>query len=220
MSYDVLIDNREKYSRKKHAIKFFKKNTDYVTIKELPIGDYIFNKTVVFEYKLLPDFVKSVKNGRLFNQAKDQSLVYDHHFIMIVSTLDQRQKYFNKLRYSHQKNVYFDERYYYNAITLLNTFTTVLEVPDEQTAFEVMRLQAKKCIENKHIYKHLKGKTNNPSFNLLINIKHVDENLANEIVTRFKLYSFSDLLKLTQEDLLKIPKVNMKIAFYFELIVL
>lgn len=75
-----------------------------------------------------------------------------------------------------------------------------------------MRLQAKKCIENNHIYKHLKGKTNNPSFNMLINIKHVDENLANEIVTRFKLYSFSDLLELTQEDLLKIPRVNMKIA--------
>lgn len=105
--------------------------------------------------------------------------------------------------------MYFDERYYYNAITLLNTFTTVLEVPDEQTAFEVMRLQAKKCIENKHIYKHLKGKTNNPSFNLLINIKHVDENLANEIVTRFKLYSFSDLLKLTQEDLWGLAIINL-----------
>ena len=44
------------------------------------------------------------------------------------------------------------------------------------------------------------------------NIKYVDENLANEIVTRFKLYSFSDLLELTQEDLLEIPQVNMKIA--------
>ena len=41
------------------------------------------------------------------------------------------------------------------------------------------------------------------------NIKYVDENLANEIVTRFKLYSFSDLLKLTQEDLWGLAIINL-----------
>ena len=65
MSYNVVIDNREKYSRKINALKFFKSKQDYVKIDELQIGDFLFNDTVVFEYKDLSDFVKSVKNRRV-----------------------------------------------------------------------------------------------------------------------------------------------------------
>lgn len=104
MSYNVVIDNREKYSRKINALKFFKSKQDYVKIDELQIGDFLFNDTVVFEYKDLSDFVKSVKNRRVFNQAKDQSLVFDYHFVIIVSTSYECRKYFNKLKYSGQSN--------------------------------------------------------------------------------------------------------------------
>lgn len=212
MSYSVVIDNREKYSRKNNALKFFKSKQDYVRIEELQIGDFLFNDTVVFEYKNLSDFVKSVKNGRVFNQAKDQSLVFDYHFVIIVSTSYERRKYFNKLKYSGQSKLYFDNRYFYTAIAMLNTFTTVLQVPDEHMAFEVMRLQTKKCLENRHIYKNLKGKTNNPAFNLLLNIKNVDESIAEEIVSTLNLYSFSDLVPLKKEDFLNVPSVDNKLS--------
>ena len=93
MGFTVTIDDREKQSRIEKATEYFEEQGDTVRIKHLDIGDYIINKHCVFEYKRLDDFVKSVKNRRVFNQAVDQSVNFKYHFVVVVSTDRQRRAY-------------------------------------------------------------------------------------------------------------------------------
>ena len=66
----VEIDVREKDSRKESAYQFFV-NKDYeVSVRQLPIGDYIFDKKIVYEWKTANDMIQSIMDGRVFKQAK------------------------------------------------------------------------------------------------------------------------------------------------------
>lgn len=197
----VQIDNREKHSRIEHATEYFKQQGDEVIVKELPFGDYIFENKVVIEYKILSDFVQSVKSNRVFNQAIDQSLVFPYHFVIIVSTDRERRGYFNKLKHLGNTDLYFDEKKYIGAISRLNTYTTVIQANNEKEAFLFMRSQARKCLDNKHVVKRLETKTDNPAFNYLMNIKHISDVKAETIVDGLNLYTLEDLLNVTNNDL-------------------
>ena len=208
----VEIDNREKYSRIEHAIEHYTKLNDEVKVKELAFGDYIFEKQVVFEYKTISDFVQSVKSGRVFNQAIDQSTTYKYHFIIIVSNERERRGYFNKLKQLSNNNLYFDEYKYIGAIARLNTFTTVIQANNEREAFLFMRSQARKCLDNKHIIKRLEQKTDNPCFNWLMNIKHISDMKAELIVKELELETLTDLLNITNTDLQAIKGIGSSTA--------
>lgn len=207
----VQIDNREKKSRIQHATQYYKDQNDTVEVKELPFGDYIFEKQVVFEYKTLTDFIQSVKSNRVFNQAIDQSSVFKYHFVIIVSTPGERKIYFKKL-----KNIggafYFNEKQYIGAISRLNTYTTVIQAQNETEAFIYMRSQARKCLDNKHIIKRLETKTDNPSFNYLMNIKHISDHKAKTIVDELQIYTLQDLLQVTNNDLQNIKGIGSSTA--------
>ena len=208
----VEIDNREKHSRIENAKEYYSSLNDEVIIKELPFGDYIFDKQVVVEYKTLQDFVKSVQNQRVFNQAIDQSTVFKYHFVIIVSTDRERRGYFNKLKHLHNKDLYFDNYKYIGAIARLNTFTTVIQATTEKEAFAYMRSQARKCLDNKHIIKRLEQKTDNPCFNFLMNIKHISDVKAELIVRELELETLTDLLKITNNDLQAIKGIGSQTA--------
>ena len=208
----VEIDNREKHSRIENAKEYYSSLNDEVIIKELPFGDYIFDKQVVVEYKTLQDFVKSVQNQRVFNQAIDQSTVFKYHFVIIVSTDRERRGYFNKLKHLHNKELYFDNYKYIGAIARLNTFTTVIQATTEKEAFAYMRSQARKCLDNKHIIKRLEQKTDNPCFNFLMNIKHISDVKAELIVRELELETLTDLLKITNNDLQAIKGIGSQTA--------
>jgi len=197
----VQIDNREKHSRIEHATEYFEHYGDIVEVKELPFGDYIFEKQVVIEFKTLVDFVKSVQSQRVFNQAIDQSTVFPYHFVIIVSTDRERRGYFNKLKHLGNTDLYFDEKKYIGAISRLNTYTTVIQATHEKEAFLYMRSQARKCLDNKHVVKRLETKTDNPAFNFLMNIKHISDVKAETIVDGLELYTLEDLLNVTNNEL-------------------
>ena len=201
MGYDIEIDSREKVSRIEKAKIYYKSQLDRVKVNNLVSGDFIFNNSVVFEYKTLVDFVKSVKNGRIYKQAFNQSHKFKYHFVVVVSTLKEREDYFNKLKHSGQKHLYFDDRYFYEAIANLNTFTTVLQVPNEILAFQVMRQQAKRCLDN-NTFKNLSFNTQNPVFNWLINVNYVGRNQAQSIVDCLDLSCLDDLCMLDFDDLI------------------
>jgi ERCC4-type nuclease len=198
---EIVLDNREKHSRIENAKKYYENLGDIVSVKELPFGDYIFENKVVFEYKTLSDFIQSVKSGRVFNQAIDQSTVFPYHFVIVVSSIGERKVYFKKLRFTGNPNLYFDEKKFIGAISRLNTFTTVLQANNETEAFMFMRSQARKCLDNKQIVKRLETKTDNPAFNFLMNIKHISDTKAKLIVENLDLYSLEDLLNVTNNDL-------------------
>ena len=208
----VEIDNREKQSRQENAKEYYSSLNDEVIIKELPFGDYIFDKQVVVEYKTLQDFVKSVQSQRVFNQAIDQSTVFKYHFVIIVSTERERRGYFNKLKHTGNSKLYFDQYKYIGAIARLNTFTTVIQANNEYEAFTFMRSQARKCLDNKHIVKRLEQKTDNPCFNFLMNIKHISDVKAELIVKELELETLTDLLEITNNDLQAINGIGSSTA--------
>ena len=204
----VEIDNREKHSRIENAREYFGSQGDDVIIKELPFGDYIFEKQVAFEFKSISDFVQSVKSGRVFRQAIDQSTIFRWHFVIIVSTERERRGYFNKMKHLSKNGMYFDEKMYIGAIARLNTYTTVLQANYEKEAFLYMRSQARKCLDNKHIIKRLEQKTDNPAFNFLMNIKHISDVKAETIVDGLNIQTLEDLLNITNDDLQKLNGIG------------
>lgn len=209
---NVLIDNREKQLRIDSAVEYYEKMGDEVHVRELPFGDYIFENQVVFEYKTLSDFAQSVQSGRVFNQAIDQSQAFPHHFVIVVSTYRERRNYFRKLKELGNPYIYFDEKRYMGAISRLNTFTTVIQAYSQAEAFKFMRVQARKCLDNKHVVKRLKQKTDNPAFNWLMNIKHISDAKAEVICNHLELKCLDDLLNVTNDDLQKTPGIGSQTA--------
>lgn len=212
MGFTVTIDDREKKTRIEKAIEYFEEKGDKVKVTHLDIGDYIINNEVVFEYKRLDDFVKSVKDRRVFNQAVDQSTNFKYHFVVVVGTDRQRKAYFNKTTRVGFKGGYFDENQYIGAISRLNTYTTVIQADYEKQAFKYMRSQAHKCLDNKHIVKRLETKTDNPAFNWLMDIKHISDNTAGLLVDNFDLYDLYSLFQLDFNEMQKIKGIGVETA--------
>lgn len=95
MNLKVYIDNREQ-KRIKSATQYYTEQGLEVEVKELEIGDYIFTdgeNSVCFEYKEINDFITSINDGRVFNQAINMAENYDYHFVVIRGTESERAKY-------------------------------------------------------------------------------------------------------------------------------
>lgn len=208
----IKIDDRENNERIENAINYFEEQRDTVKITHLDIGDYIVDNQVVFEYKTLKDFINSVKTRRVFNQAIDQSLNFKYHFVVVVSTENERKEYFDELLYNDWDRGYFNEDQYIGSIARINTFSTVIQAECEEQAFRYMRAQARKCLDNKQIIKRLKTKTDNPAFNYLSLIKNVGDETAELIVDNLELYSLDDLLNITNNDLQAIHGIGSRKA--------
>lgn len=212
MNFNIQIDDREKDSRIEKATEYFTEQGDNVQVTHLEIGDYIINNEVVFEYKRLDDFIKSVKDRRVFNQAIDQSQNFKYHFVVVVSTDRQRRAYFNKSTRVGFKGGYFDEDQYIGAIARLNTYTTVIQADYEKQAFKYMRSQARKCLDKKHIVKRLATKTDNPAFNWLMDIKHISDNTAELLVDNFNLFDLESLFNLDYHDMQNVKGIGKETA--------
>ena len=61
----ILLDTRES-SETKDILELFLKSEEVM----LPVGDILYNDTVVFEHKTINDFITSVFDGRLFTQIE------------------------------------------------------------------------------------------------------------------------------------------------------
>ena len=210
----ILIDAREK-DRIKSATKYQTNELKQeVEVKELPIGDYIFTdgeNSVVFEYKEVNDFITSINDGRVFNQAINMAENYDYHFVVIRGTESERAKYL-AISKNYQTVTVFQ---YHGAIASLNRYTTVLEVytPYVNEAFYRMYIQAKKCLQNKPIVKKFPRKNRNASLNFLCHdIYGINYKRAKLIVDTYGLESLTDLQRLTIEDLCQIEGIGENTA--------
>ena len=204
----LLIDSHEN-ERIKPAIFYFSlKNS--VSVVELETGDYIFEedeKQVVFEYKTMPDFITSVNEGRVFNQAIDQQSQFLYHFVIVEGTDENLTELCKELYYS--THVSFSKAQFYGAIARLNTFTTVLRVPNRKTAFEVMEQQAKKCFDDKAVAKTFPKSEGNSAFRFLCYCcRGVGSKTAEKIVDELSLNNLEDVLKLKKDDLLGLTGIG------------
>jgi len=206
----VQISDKEQ-SRIKTATKYYKQQKCEVEVCNLEIGDYIFDNKVVFEFKTTADFVASIQDNRVFNEAINQAENYDYHYVIIQGDDHSRAKAISMSRNYHEIT-YFG---YLGAIASLNRYTTVIESysPFINEAYYRMLINAKKSLSQKPIVKKFPRKHRNPAFNFLTYcIYGISAKKATEIISTYQLQSLNDLQELTIEDLCLIEGIGEKTA--------
>ncbi len=76
----IIVDERERSSKIPHILS---RLGDYIVYRMLDVGDYIVANTIAVERKTIPDLVKSIFDGRLFDQVRRLLEVYERAIILI-----------------------------------------------------------------------------------------------------------------------------------------
>ena len=216
---EILIDSREK-GRKIRAADHYAAKGHSSIIRSLDVGDYIFGDKVVFEYKEISDFMSSVLNESLFNEAVNQAQVYPYHFVIIQGNLkqylDDNWAYVNgKWRNRYDKYLHFSLGRYFGALRRLRTFTCPIIVEREVQAFDEMLLQAIKCLDGKSkFYSNVTRPvpSQDPIDVLLTSCKGISSKKAEAIRKHHTLNSIYDLMNLTVNDFKLIDGIGDKTA--------
>lgn len=215
----LYIDNRELDSRMESAMRFFQ--DDYtIETGSYPVGDYIFNKRVVFEYKSADDMIGSVIDGRIFKQVEKMKQ-YPFHYVIIVGdvagTINERnQNYWNRGNKVRQ----FTVKHYLGSLARLNIETHVINVDNNQQAWNVMKFLVEKLLKDNPNVKGVerpRAILSDPVASFLSSI-YVNDSQRLGIKTAvtireyLHLESLSDLLDVTYDDLVGIKGVGKKTA--------
>ena len=202
---NIKVDSKEQ-GRVDSAVAYYTDKGHDVSVESLPVGDYIFEDKIVFEYKRLEDFAKSIHDGRVFNQSINQFENFDYHFVLIETSDKKLQSFLKKSYYTGHK---FSRKQYDGAIQRLNTYTTVIYAATEKKAFELMLNQAFKCLDSKYLVKSYPKTTGSPAFKYLCYcVDDVSNKRAELIVDNLGLYSLNDVLDLTYDDLINIKGIG------------
>lgn len=209
----VKISDKEQ-DRVNSAKKYYTEQGLTATVENLKVGDYIFTdgkECVAFEFKTIADFITSINDNRVFNEAINQIEEFNYHYVIIYGNEQERAK-----QLAISKN--FQEISYYQylgAIASLNRYTTVIESysPYIREAYYRMLITARKCLKNKPIVRKYPRKYKNPAFNYLCYCVYgLNSKRATEIVETFNLKSLNDLQGLTHEQLTKVDGIGDKLA--------
>lgn len=206
----VQISDKEQ-SRIQSATKYYTDQGLEVEVCNLHIGDYLFDNKVCFEFKTTSDFVASIQDNRVFNEAINQAETYDHHYVIIQGDDHSRAKAIAMTR-QYQEVSYFG---YLGAIASLNRYTTVIESysPFINEAYYRMLITAKKCLQNKPIVKKFPKKHKNPAMNYLTYCVYgLNYTRADKIVKTLELNTLEDLLYLDHQKLTSIDGIGPKLA--------
>lgn len=213
MELNLTIDHRE-HDRMDSAIKFYEEKGVTVKVAELEVGDFLFsdgNDSVVFEFKTISDYINSINDGRLWNEAINQAENYNHHFVMIFGDLYTRMSELNKSRDYIPMNV----EQYIGSISSLNRYTTVLQCynPAIDEAYFTMMKQAEKCLLKRPIVKKFPRKDKNVCFNYLAYCVYgISGKKAQKIVDELKIKTLEDLLYLEHDKLTSVEGIGEKLA--------
>ena len=214
---NIVIDSREK-TRKDRALSFYTSKGHSASVEMLDVGDYLFDDQVVFEYKEISDFMSSIKNNSVFNEAANQSLEYKYHYVIIVG--DVRQYLNSGWAFARTRRA-FNDRYdkylasnllmYYGAIRRLRVFTVPIEIVGEENAFKEMLLQAIKCLDGKSkFYSNVTRRV--PSQDavdvLLTSAKNISSKKANAIREHHTINTIYDLMNLTVNDFKEVEGIG------------
>ena len=209
----VQISDKEQ-DRIKSASDYYREQGLTVEVSNLEIGDYIFSNnedSVVFEFKTIPDYISSINDGRLWNEAINQAENYNYHFIMIYGDLYQRTQAIIQSKDYIPMNI----EQYIGSISSLNRYTTVLQCYNHviQEAYYTMMKQAEKCLSNRPIVKKFERKDKNPAFNYLAYCVYgISGKKAEKIVKELELSTLEDLLYLDHTKLTNIEGIGDKLA--------
>ena len=215
----VTVDSREK-DRKDRAIDFYTNKGHEARVEMLDVGDYLFDNSVVFEYKEISDFMSSIKNNSVFNEAANQSLEYKYHYVVIVGDV---RDYLNHNWAYYPTRKQWKNRYdkflaanllmYYGAIRRLRVFTCPIIVEREVQAFDEMLLQSIKCLDGKSkFYSNVTRPvpSQDPVDVLLTSCKGVSTKKAEAIRKTHNLSNVYDLMNLTINNFEEVEGIGSK----------
>lgn len=78
----ICIDSNEA-SNRRDIVNYFRLSGFSVEVKRLDVCDYVVSDRVGVERKDVSDFLSSMKDGRIFNQAKDMAEIYERPIIIL-----------------------------------------------------------------------------------------------------------------------------------------
>lgn len=218
------IDARESDRRKESAHQFFLSNgfdKENISVKQLPIGDFIFDKKVCFEYKTANDMINSIIDGRIFRQSKRMQQ-YPYHYIIVVGNVfeeinDRYSNYENPFfaKYRNNKIKPFTVRNYIGALATLFEDDKVISVENETQAFIIMMFLSRNILnkdkESKGIDKPVCKMTDSVS-TFLACIDGISIKKALLVKNSLGLECLKDLLDISYDDLTKIKGIGSKTA--------
>ncbi|MBR2786062.1 MAG: hypothetical protein IKD76_00920 [Clostridia bacterium] len=198
---DVIIDSREQ-KRIPIAKEYYESQGLNVSIEELSTGDYLFDNKVVMEFKTFGDFFASITDGRLWNESQKQMENYPIHFVVIHGTNRDYKEAFT--------HTGIEEKHINGAIGRLLTYTKIIRGTGTLTdTFELMRITAEKCLDNKTLTRQFGTKSINPAFNVLAyTVDDIKGERAKAIVNHLKLKTIQDVCNLTYEQLISVPGIG------------
>lgn len=213
------IDNRESKTRISSATQYFQDNYE-IEVDSYPVGDFIFDSKVVFEYKTANDIISSIIDGRVFRQVEKMKQ-YPFSYVIIVGnvaeTINERNaSYWN--RRNHYKQ--FTVRNYLGALARLQIEGRVIHVDNNQQAWTIMDFLVKKLLDkNPHISGVDKPKvTLSDPVATFLSCIYINDSQRMGIKTAvmireyLHLESLRDLLDVKFEDLVKVKGVGVKTA--------
>ena len=206
----VQISDKEQ-SRIKQAEKYFTELGLQTEVTNLKYGDYLFDNQVAFEYKTMADFIASIQDHRVFNEAINQAENYNWHYVLIQGNEHERSKCIAMTKHYQPVTIF----QYHGAIASINRYSTVIEcyTPWVNEAFYKMYIQAKKDLSTKPIVKKFPRKHKNAAFNYLCYCVYgINAKKAQRIVEHNKLDTLNDLMNLTVDDLTQIEGIGQKTA--------
>ena len=198
---DVIIDSREQ-KRIPIAKNYYESQGLNVSIEELSTGDYLFDNKVVMEFKTFGDFFASITDGRLWNESQKQMENFKIHFVVLHGT--------NRDYQDALKHAGIEEKHINGAIARLLTYTKIIRGTYTLTdTFELMRITAEKCLDDKTLCKQFDTKSVNPAFNFLCYcVDDIKGERAKTIVNYLKLETLEDLMKLDSAKLTSVPGIG------------
>lgn len=208
------IDVREKDSRKESAYSFFSSENIDVEIRQLSVGDFIFDKKVVFEYKTANDMIQSIMDGRVFKQAK-RMRQYPYSYIIVVGNVFDEIKERYRTYRNPKKLKGFTINNYLGGLANLYEKDKVIHVDNEHQAFTMMLYLAKNILtkdnRTKPIDKPLVKMTDSVG-TFLCCIDTISVKKAILIKHHLKLETLQDLLNVSYDDLVGIKGIGSKTA--------
>ena len=199
----VYVDSRETEHRKKMAQQHFPN----IIVKQLDTGDYVY-KDVAIEFKTVKDFIGSVKDHRVFNQAVKMNEQYRKHYVIIYGDVGASLRELYRLRHR------FTIQQYLGAVASLSQVTQVLKVDNETQAFKLAKNLFQKSTDGKDrtrmkIHTHRKkGRV----VTVLSCIGGINDSRAETLVNELGLKTLDDLLRLDKKDIMSVKGFGEKTA--------
>lgn len=207
----VVVDDREHHERIASALSFFNDKEYDCKIERLPIGDYLFDRKLIFEWKTPADFIQSVMNRRVFKQLQRMKQ-YPFHYLIIVGDP------FKWLAYNETWNEHkckkFEVNHLLGALATILQHDKIIMVDCEQNAFQIMDYLVKNVLNNDNhepIDKPI-CKLVDPVCTFLCCIENINSKKAILIRDSLQLQTLHDLLHVSKDDLVGIKGIGGKTA--------